>query len=584
MTSPTGRRPIVDYLTKDYDGFREGMLGQIPQLLPAWTDRGENDFGVVLVELFAYVADILSYYQDRVANEAFLATATQRRSVTELLRLIGYQIDPGLAASAYLHIDVAADVTVPEAALPYRVATSGRPGEPDVTFEVGTEFTAWTANNAIPVVADALPAGTAAALVAVGGHALAEGHGVYLEERTTTDAGDRRVRRSPMLTVTRIRAVSDQHDEIAWTPPLPGALLASATVLKGNNVLATHGATVTDEPVFVSDGTPGQRFSLSRAPVTHLLLGGASRRGAAPEVDVLVDDVPWTHVETVATSGPADPHFTTTIDDQDVLTVHLGTGGHGAIPPAGAQVAARYRVGLGPAGNVGPDTLTLAVSDIPEITGVANPFAATGGAARESIEEARVAGPGSVIAQERAVTVADFELLAAGFPGVGKAKARVGLRGGYKVVQVYIVAADPDTVPPPPPPPQLCAAVKQHLEARMPINRMAGADVLAPVFVAIDATVEVHLKRDTRREDVVTAVENTLRDLLSFTRQEFGRAVRVGEVFSALYPIPGIDYVLLTRLQRADRPTPFGALADVPVAENELAYPHQIVVNAVGGR
>ena len=69
-----GRQPVIDYLTKDYAGFRQAMLDQIPLRLPAWKDRSESDFGVVLIELFAYVADILSYYQDRVANEAYLAT------------------------------------------------------------------------------------------------------------------------------------------------------------------------------------------------------------------------------------------------------------------------------------------------------------------------------------------------------------------------------------------------------------------------------------------------------------------------------------------------------------------------------
>src|SRR4051812_44587271 len=99
VANQAGRQPVIDYVTKDYDGFRQAMLSQIPLLLPNWKSRGESDFGVVLIELFAYVADILSYYQDRIANEAYLSTATQRRSVTELLRLIGCQIDPGLAAS-----------------------------------------------------------------------------------------------------------------------------------------------------------------------------------------------------------------------------------------------------------------------------------------------------------------------------------------------------------------------------------------------------------------------------------------------------------------------------------------------------
>ena len=586
MTEPiTSSGPVIDYVTKDYDGFKQAMLSRIPQLLPAWTDRGESDFGVVLLDLVAYVADILSYYQDRVANEAYLTTATQRRSVTELLRLIGYQVDPGLAASAYLHVDVAADVIVTGDALPYRVATAARPGEPDVTFEVDREFPARLRNNAIALAATAgLPAGATGTLVPRGGHALAEGDRVYLHERTEA-ARQARVRRSPMLTVTGIRAVSEDAEEISWIPALPEALLPSATVLKGNNVLATHGATVADEPVFVSDGTAGQRFALSRTPVTHLLRTGEVRyRRSAPQVELTVDDVPWTFVETLATSGPADPHFTTSIDDQDVLTVELGTGAHGAIPPASARIVARYRVGMGTKGNVGPDTLTVAVTAVPEVTGVGNPFAATGGAERESIEEARLAGPGSVITQDRAITLADFELLAEGFPGVGKARARIGLRGGYKVVQVFIAAADPDTVPPPPPSVELRAAVKQHLEARMPVNRMAGVDVFVPAFVPVDLVVDVHVKSTVTRDTVLGEVQAALRDLLSFARQDFGRSLRVGEVFSALYPIAGIDYVVLRRLQRRDRPVAEGVLADVPIAEHELAYPGQVTANALGGR
>src|SRR5690606_17433401 len=134
MASPTppkistvGRQRTIDYLTKHYEGFRQAMLNHIPLRLPQWTARNESDFGVVLIELFAYVADLLSYYQDRVANEAFLSTATQRRSVIELLRLIDYQIAAGLAASAFIHFDVSADVTVDGARLPYRLRTAGRP-------------------------------------------------------------------------------------------------------------------------------------------------------------------------------------------------------------------------------------------------------------------------------------------------------------------------------------------------------------------------------------------------------------------------------------------------------------------------
>src|SRR5215218_113000 len=140
VVDTSGPHPVVDYVTKDYAGFRQAMLGQAPLLLPSWTDRNESDFGVVLIELFAYVADLLSYYQDRVANEAYLPSATQRRSVADLLRLIDYQIDPGLAATVHLHLDASAAATVTGARLPYQVKTAGRPGEADVTFEATREF------------------------------------------------------------------------------------------------------------------------------------------------------------------------------------------------------------------------------------------------------------------------------------------------------------------------------------------------------------------------------------------------------------------------------------------------------------
>ena len=61
---------------------------------------------MMLLELFAYTADNLSYMQDRVANEAFLETATQRRSVAGHLQLLGYQMDDGAAAYTWLQFQV----------------------------------------------------------------------------------------------------------------------------------------------------------------------------------------------------------------------------------------------------------------------------------------------------------------------------------------------------------------------------------------------------------------------------------------------------------------------------------------------
>ncbi|MCG3111971.1 MAG: putative baseplate assembly protein [Candidatus Manganitrophus sp. SB1] len=587
------RRPVIDYVTKDYEGFRQGMLNQIPLLLPNWTDRSESDFGVALIELYAYVADILSYYQDRIANEAYLPSATQRRSVVELLRLIDYRIDPGLAASVWIHFDCSADVTVGGTALPYRLKTAGVPGEPDRNFEVTQEFSLKQLNSGIDLAISAvgltaLAAETQSIDLRRTDHALAEGMALYFEEKRQQPDGAFKIRRSPMLEMIKIEPAGVDVDRITWLPPLPEPFDPAKTTLKGNNIVATHGESVFDEPLFIGDGAPGQRMTLSRKPVTHLVkMGPFTRRRSRPELEVRVDGVLWDEVETFFQSTPSDLHYVTFIDENDTLTITFGTGQRGSVVPAGAEVKGVYRIGLGSEGNVGSDTLTVALSAVPQITKITNPFNAEGGADRETTEEAKISGPGSIIAQERAVTLHDYELLANAFPGVGKAKARVGLRGGYKVVQVYIAPENPTVIPPPFASGALKEALKGHLEARQPVNRMAGVDVLDPIYVPVDISVDVYLKADAGQEAVRKAVLAILHDLLSFARLAFGQPIRVGEVFAALHPVEGVAYVLLKRLARSGLPPVTHHegcdFADVPIGENELAYEGLLTVNLFGG-
>ena len=589
-----GRQPVIDYLTKDYAGFRQAMLDQIPQRLPNWTDRSEADFGVVLIELFAYVADILSYYQDRVANESFLSTATQRRSVAELLRLIGYQIDPGLSASTLIHchvetLDTAVVVSGP--ALPFKVKTSGRQGEPEIVFEVTREFTLHPRNNSIRLSAvDTLEASATAIRLSPADHDLSVGDRVYFEQTrspgrdATRDPGPVR---SPQLTIVGVTPLEDGTEKISWLPPLPQAFDPALTTLKGNNVIATHGVTIEDESKTAGTDESSQRVTLSRGPVSHVLRSGDSRRRrSSPELEVRVGGVLWQEVDSFFDSGPADTHYVTTVDENDRLTITFGTGARGQIVPKGIVIESRYRIGIGAGGNVGPGTLTTPVTTVAGITAVTNPFPATGGADRESTEEARISGPGSIIAQERAVTLEDYRLLAQGFPGVAKARARVGLRGGYKVVQVFVAPETTVGGVPQPPSAELKVALKRHLEARMPVNRMAGVDVLDPIYVPVDITLDVHLQPAARREQVRELVRQTLAELFSFARLSMGQPIRIGEVFSALFPLPGVAFVQVKRLARRDGPvsTSECALSDVAIAEHELAIEGELTVNSVGGR
>ena len=91
---------------------------------------------MALLELFAYVADQLSYYQDRVANEGFLRTAVEYESVRRLLSLIDYQMSPGVAAQVLLEVTT----TSPKAVLAgFAVTTKATDKQPAVVFEVTEE-------------------------------------------------------------------------------------------------------------------------------------------------------------------------------------------------------------------------------------------------------------------------------------------------------------------------------------------------------------------------------------------------------------------------------------------------------------
>lgn len=98
-------RPVIDYMARDYDSLLRAMRELIPDKLPEWTDyESEADFGNVLLQLFAHMGDILSYYQDRIANESFLGTAQTRRSIIHHLRLVGYRLATAAPASATLRL------------------------------------------------------------------------------------------------------------------------------------------------------------------------------------------------------------------------------------------------------------------------------------------------------------------------------------------------------------------------------------------------------------------------------------------------------------------------------------------------
>jgi len=130
-----GGLPIqIDYTARDFNSIRSELLKLTEILTPEWTDKQPGDIGVTILEAVAYVADILSYTLDRDMNESYLATAQTRESVVNLLRLIGYELQPASPATVSMVIRTTIDdVVLPEG---FKVRTEGNSFSESLEYEL----------------------------------------------------------------------------------------------------------------------------------------------------------------------------------------------------------------------------------------------------------------------------------------------------------------------------------------------------------------------------------------------------------------------------------------------------------------
>jgi hypothetical protein len=122
------------------------------------TTRDLDDPAIAMLDAFAIVADVLSFYDERIANEGYLRTATERLSLLQLARAVGYELAPGVAASTYLSFTADARTVSAAAATPMAAATvdvpAGTPvqsipaqGQMPQTFETGADLQATAERN-----------------------------------------------------------------------------------------------------------------------------------------------------------------------------------------------------------------------------------------------------------------------------------------------------------------------------------------------------------------------------------------------------------------------------------------------------
>ena len=157
-----GQSAVV-YRTGTWATFRDSMLARLSSseypALAALKTRETDDFSIAFLDAAAVVMDIVTFYQERLANESYLRTATQLRSLTELSRLIGFAPAPGVSAEAYLAFTLKAatglpaNPNTPPILIPQGTQVQSVPaqGQTAQTFETSAAIAAKADWNALPI-------------------------------------------------------------------------------------------------------------------------------------------------------------------------------------------------------------------------------------------------------------------------------------------------------------------------------------------------------------------------------------------------------------------------------------------------
>jgi predicted phage baseplate assembly protein len=343
----------IAYRIGTYASFRATMLERISAApeLTRLTTREDDDPSITVLSLWAAVADVLSFYQERYANEAFLRTATQRASVGRLAALIDYRLRPGVAALAWLAFGV-------EDGKELRVWRGLRvqsvPGQDELpqTFETLGELHAVGALTRLRVLPppygqDALVAGATEALLDPGPRGRAAAAALAPRDRVLVwvlGSGGR----VEELAVTAVR-IEEDRATLVWDAPLRTGFSDDARAAKGGRTFRLFGHTAPESamtPVNDNKVPGGIRWSLGP---TSFKLGASAAlalesrvEGIAAGARLLVDDaggattlVTVTEVETGARSlgGVTDSvtvlHVTPPVpatNDRRAITIHEVAG------------------------------------------------------------------------------------------------------------------------------------------------------------------------------------------------------------------------------------------------------------------
>jgi len=305
----------------------------------------------------------------------------------------------------------------------------------------------------------------------------------------------------------------------------------------GNVVKATHGETHRETLGSGDASKADQQFALHQSPLT--MTSAPTKSGIESTLKVRVNDLLWHEAESLVDLKDSDRGYITFTDDDDKVTVVFGDGKNGLRPPTGVEnIRADYRTGIGAPGNVKAGQISQLTSRPLGVKAVTNPKPSSGGADRESRDQARRNAPTALMALDRLVSVKDYADFARTFAGVAKASS-VKMSDGRRQV-VHITVAGEGDIP-------IDETSDLYLNLRLALHKFG--DPYQPLKVALRDLImlvisaKVRVLPDYQWESVEPKVRAALLDAFSFEKRSLGQNAYPGEVMSIIQSVKGVDFV-----------------------------------------
>jgi hypothetical protein len=307
--------------------------------------------------------------------------------------------------------------------------------------------------------------------------------------------------------------------------------------INANVVHATHGQS-TGEVLGDGDASQAfQSFSLHQTPLTYI--SAPTPDGAQSTLVARINEIQWSEAPNFVPLGPRDRSFVTQTDDSDQTTIIFGNGVHGTRVPTGtANVKATYRFGLGSSGNVDAQQISQLATHPLGAQGVINPTAATGGADRDSLDQARRNAPVAVMALDRLVSTDDYAQFARTYAGIGKA-ASARLSDGRRQLE-HITIDGAGDIP---------IDRSSDLYRNLVQSLLQFGDPYIPLQVCIRKlqllviSAAVQILQQYAWEDVQPQIRAALLDRFSFENRSLGQSAFLSEAITVMQGVPGVSYV-----------------------------------------